>query len=213
MKPVRYAAAALAVAALLSACGTQAGSAAVVGDQTISDSQVADYTAEVQTQLAGIKGATYDESTATQQAVSLFTRDAVLTQVAARENITVTQGDIDTFLAGVVKDGYAGNRQAFVDDVASKNSIPESAIPAAAHSQLVYNAIATRVAPNVTDAAARSTAIAAYLTPIEQQIGVDVSPRFGTWNVLALGPAPQDLSILAPTPGTGGTPAPQPSAS
>jgi hypothetical protein len=205
VKPARrLAAVALAAAALLSACGSQAGAASVVGDRTITDTQVADYTRELKSQLASVKDAKYDEAGATQMAISLLTRDAMLTEVAARENITVTQGDVDTFLQQVITAGSNGDRQAFVDSVARDSAIPESAIPLAAHSQLVVNAIIQRVAPNVTDDAARSKALTDYLKPRESQIGVEVSPRFGTWNVLTIGPLPNDLSFEPALPSVGG---------
>jgi hypothetical protein len=59
----------------------------------------------------------------------------------------------------------------------------------------MVNAIVKRIAPDAADDA-RSKALTDYLTPLEKEIGVEVSPRFGTWNVLTLGPSPQDLSII-----------------
>lgn len=214
MKPARrLAAVALAAAALLSACGSQAGAASVVGDRTITDAQVADYTRELKAQLASIQGAKYDEANATQVGLTILTRDAMLTEVARRSNITVTQGDIDAFFERAVTTDSNGDRQALIDSVARDNSIAKSAIPLAIHSQLIINAIADRAAPGVTDAAARSKAITDFLTPIEKQIGVEVSPRFGTWDVLALGPLPDDLSFPQPAPGSGeGKPVPLPPA-
>jgi hypothetical protein len=191
----RLATVVLVTAALLTACGSQAGAASVVGDRTISDKQVADYTAELKTQMASIERASYDEAKATQTAVSVLTRNAVLTEVAARENITVTQGDVDAFLETVIAADSKGDRKTFYDSLARDNFLPESVVAAAARTQLVVNAIVKRIAPDAADDA-RSKALTDYLTPLEKEIGVEVSPRFGTWNVLTLGPSPQDLSII-----------------
>jgi len=196
----RLAAVALVAATLLTACGSQAGAASVVGDRTITDTQVADYTNELKAQVSTIAAATYDDGKATQTAVSVLTRNAMLAEIAARENITVTQGDVDAFLASVIAADSKGDRKAFFDSVARDNFLPESVVPEAARSQLVVNAIVKRIAPDAADDAARSKALTDYLTPLEKQIGVEVAPRFGTWNVLTLGPPPEDLSFI---PGAG----------
>jgi hypothetical protein len=205
VKPARrLAAVALVTAALLSACGSQAGSASVVGDHAISDAQVSDYTSELESQLSTIKGATFDEAKATQVGVSVLTRDALLTEVARRDGITVTQGDVDSFISEVIKGGSNGDRKAFVEGLARDSAIPESAIPAAARSQLIITAILARTAPGATDDAARNKALTDYLTPRVKAIGVEVSPRFGSWDVLSLGPVSNDLSTPLTSAGGGG---------
>lgn len=206
------AAVALAVLALTGCSANQAGAASVVGDQVVSDSDVASYVDEVRTQVDGIKGATFDEKSATVAGLTQLTRHLILDAVAQKEGITVTQGQVDGFIQNVVDTQFGGKRQALVDNLAQQSNVPESQIPGAARDQLVYNALVSKIAPGATDSNAVSDAFAKYMTPFVAQLGVQVAPRYGSWAVFALGPAPEDLAFTPkPASGSGnGVPVPLP---
>jgi len=211
---LRRTAAAVALAVLaLSGCGTnQAGAASVVGDSVVTDAQVADVASETQTQLASVQGAAFDEKTATDASLTMQTRHLILAAVAAKEGITVTQGQVDAFVKNVVDTQFGGTQQGLVDDLVTKSNIPASQVQAAARDQLVYDALLAKIAPGITDQAAQSKALTGYMKPFVAELGVQVAPRYGTWNVFALGPVPDDLSFVPAAPASGSTPTPLPSA-
>jgi hypothetical protein len=205
------AAAGLAVVALAGCSADQAGTASQVGATRITDRQVADLVSEVQEQDAAIKGATFDEKTSTIAAVTMLTRHLVLQEAAAKEGITVTQGEVDKFLSDITTSQYGGDRQKLIDALVASSAVPKSQINDAARDQLVYNALLAKIAPGVTDQTAQSQAFSDYLKKLNAEIGVDVSPRFGTWNVFSLGPVPDDIST--PAAGSSASATPSPSAS
>ena len=212
-RPVAVAAAAGLAILALAGCAQQAGTASSVGGQTVTDRQVADLVAEVQEQDAAIKGATFDEKTSTIAAVTMLTRHLVLQQAAAKEGITVTQGEVDKFLSDITTSQYGGDRQKLIDAIVASSAVPASQINDAARDQLLYNALIAKIAPGVTDQNAQSQAFSDYLKKFNAEIGVDVSPRFGTWNVFALGPVPNDLSQPAGGASASASASPSPSAS
>jgi len=211
---LRRTAAVVALAVLaLSGCGTnQAGAASVVGDSVVTDAQVADVASETQTQLASVQGATFDQKTATDASLTMQTRHLILAAVAAKEGITVTQGQVDSFVKNIVDTQFSGKQQALLDSLVSQSNVPASQVPAAARDQLVYNALVAKIAPGTTDQTAQSKAFADYMKPFVDELGVQVAPRYGTWDVFALGPVPNDLSFVPAAPASGSTPTPQPSA-
>lgn len=197
------AAAALAVLALAGCAQQQPGAASQVGDATVTDRQVADGVAELQTQLSAIKGATFDQAAATQSVLTILTQNLVFDQAAAREGITITQGEIDNYLDGVIK-ASGGTRQSVIDNAASASQIPASQIDAIVRDNLIARELVTKIAPGVTDSNAQSKAFTDYMDKLTQQLGVQASPRFGTWKGFKLGPVPDDLSFV-PADGTSST--------
>jgi hypothetical protein len=190
---------ALATLALTGCSASQAGAASIVGDQTVTDSQVADVANEVQAQLVGITGVTFDEKTATVASLTSQTRHLILDAVAAKEGITVTQGQVDGFVQNVVDAQFGGKREALEQNLVSQSNVPASQIDRAARDQLIYDALVAKVASGATTADAKAKAFSDYMKTFTAEIGVQVAPRFGTWNVFALGPVPDDLSV-APAP-------------
>jgi hypothetical protein len=190
---------ALAALALTGCSASQAGAASIVGDQSVTDTQVADVANEVQAQVATVQGATFDEKTATIASLTSQTRHLILQAAAAKEGITVTQGQVDAFITNIVDTQFSGKRQGLLDNLASQASIPESRIDEAAEDQMIYDALIAKVAPTATTDTEKSKALADYMGAFVTEIGVEVAPRFGTWNVFSLGPVPDDLSFV-PTP-------------
>jgi hypothetical protein len=206
------AAVALALAVLaLSGCATnQAGAASIVGDARVTDAQVADVAGETQAQLAGVPGTTYDEKAATTASLTMQTRHLILAAAAEKEGITVTQGEVDAFVKDIVDTQFSGKQQALLDNLVSQSNVPASQVSAAARDQLIYNALLAKIAPGITDQAAMSKAFTDYMKPFVSDAGVQIAPRYGTWDVFALGPVPDDLSFVPAAPPAGGKPIPLP---
>jgi hypothetical protein len=201
---LRRTAVVVAVAALaLTGCSSQAGAASIVGDQTVTDSQVADIASEVQTEMASIQGVTFDEKAATVASLTSQTRHLILDAVAEKEGITVTQGQVDAFVQNIVDTQFSGKREALVQNLVSQSNVPESQVSRAARDQLIYDALIAKVAPGATTDDAKSKAFTDYMKTFTAQLGVQVAARYGTWNVFALGPVPDDLSFV-PTPANSG---------
>jgi len=209
---LRSTAAAVALAVLaLSGCATnQAGAASIVGDARVTDAQVADVAGETRTQLVSVTGSTYDEKAATTASLTMQTRHLILAAVAEKEGITVTQGEVDAFVKNIVDTQFSGKQQALLDNLVSQSNVPASQVPAAARDQLIYNALLAKIAPGTTDQAAMSKAFTDYMKPFVAETGVQVAPRFGTWDVFALGPVPDDLSFVPAAPAGGAKPVPLP---
>ena len=194
---------AFAALALTGCSASLAGAASIVGDKTVTDSQVSDVANQVQSQLTGISGATYDEKAATVASLTSQTRHLILDAVAEKEGITVTQGQVDAFVQNIVDTQFSGKREALVQNLVSQSNVPESQVSRAARDQLIYDALIAKVASGATTDDAKSQAFSDYMKTFTAEIGVEVAPRFGTWNVFALGPVPNDLSFV-PNPASSG---------
>jgi hypothetical protein len=201
---LRRTAVVVAFAALaLTGCSSQAGAASIVGGQTVTDTQVADIASEVQTEMASIQGVTFDEKAATVASLTSQTRHLILDAVAEKEGITVTEGDVDAFVQNIVDTQFSGKREALVQNLVSQSNVPASQVNRAARDQLIYNALIAKVASGATTDEAKAKAFSDYMKTFTAEIGVQVAARFGTWNVFALGPVPDDLSFV-PTPASSG---------
>jgi uncharacterized protein YcfL len=194
---------AFAALALTGCSASQAGAASIVGDQTVTDAQVSDIANQVQAELASIKGVTYDEKAATVASLTSQTRHLILDAVAAKEGITVTQGQVDAFVQNIVDTQFSGKREALVQNLVSQSNVPSSQVGRAARDQLIYDALIAKVASGATTDEAKAQAFSDYMKTFTAEVGVQVAARFGTWNVFALGPVPNDLSFV-PNPGTSG---------
>ena len=210
-RPIALAVAAGLAVLALAGCANQAGAASQVGSTTITDRQVADVVAEVKAQNAKVAGSTFDEKATTANVVAFLTQKQILEQAAAREGVTVSQGDIDR----VIADGEAqlgGDRQKVADYIFTNVGLPSEQLDAYLRSTLLYSGLVAKVAPGVTDTTAQGKAAKDYLTKFTSEIGVQVSPRFGTWTGISVGPVPNDLSF-DPNAKSSASATPTPSAS
>jgi hypothetical protein len=223
----RYlAAAAVAAALLLSACGAgmgpvqsmPAGAASVVGDQSVTDATIADIATQVHDQIAALPGSKMPTAdVVTNAAVQRETQHLMLQAAGAQEGITITQSQIDEFIASFVKNQFNGDIKQLQAALVSQNYIPLSQVNEAAGDQLMYAAVLKKIAPTATSQDAIAKASNDYFGALSNQLNTRVSPRFGTWSIFGLGPVPDDLSKLPILTENGqpigGVPAPAPSAS
>jgi hypothetical protein len=210
-RPIAIAAAAGIVALALAGCANQAGVASQVGSTSITDRHVADVVAQVQAQNDKIAGSSFDEKSTTANVVKFLTQAAILDQVAAREGITVNQGDVDK----AISDSSAqlgGTRDGVAKYVFSQYGLPSEQLDAFIRANLIYADLVAKIAPGVTDTTKQSAAFQDYMTTFEAEVGVDISPRFGTWKGFTLGPVPDDLSVV-PGASASASATPSPSAS
>ena len=191
-----------AAAALLALAGCGqvplAGSAAVVGDQRITDTQVADAATAVTSALGG-RAPDGDTPRLNRAIVTLYVQSALLGAAAQKEGIVVTTGRV-----AEVRDELAeqnGGPEGFIT-FAAERSVPPSGIDVVIRNSLEYQALAEKLAPDQS-AEEQGKAADEYLAALSRDLGTEVSPRFGTWDAakLTVGSPPDDLSSpIAATP-------------
>lgn len=190
---------ALVVAALgalvLTGCGTQkAGSAAVAGDERLTERQLADWTEE----LDALYAANPDAQAPPDDQISLvltswWLNEQVTLALAEQEGVTASAAEIDELL---------GTDQEQRDVASAQNAIPPSQLEAAAEYVILRRALGEALAPSGTP----EEADAAYLDALRQtaaDLDVSASPRFGVWNGEIPGLEPRATDRLSrPVPTT-----------
>ena len=178
---------------VLSGCSTpvKAGAAAVVGDERVPTSSVEATTTSVREQaqeedLGELDGATLNRITVERAIRSLLTAE-----LAEREGVSVTEGEVDDYLAEIEAAGQS--EQLNVD--ALNNGVPSSELRGEVHDFLLRQKVGEELVegtgPEVEQE--RGAAVSEAFVALAEEIGVSVSPRYGTWDA-------QTVSIL---PGEG----------
>ena len=170
----------------------QAGSAAVVGDVRITDEQL---TQEAQLVTSALH---IDQSDRVNQVIlDRLIRKVIFDEMAAEQNITITQGQLDQFLSNTAKQ-LGGESQ--LEDQLMQSGVPGPAIQSFAMTYLQQQALAEKLAPGKS-AQDQGQALGDAAMQISQALNTQVSPRFGTWDTssLSVGPIPDDLSAPLPS--------------
>lgn len=195
---IAAAAAALALTALaLTGCsGQEAGSAATLGDSRITQTALS---AEVQAVLEakGQSPTTADE-TLPPEILGRMITIRLVDELAAREGVTVTQGQIDEQIANAL--GQLGD-QAAVEEYFAQQNVAPSQIESIVKLQVQAQQLGLALAPEGS-AEEQGKAVFDAVVALSDELGTTVSPRYGTWDgaSLSVGPVPNDLS----TPPTAG---------
>ena len=180
-RPIRalLVAAGLAAAVVgLSACNpAEAGSAAVVGPNRVTESTIARDAKDVIAQI--------EAQQAVPPATDALLRELVQRQVdirlynaaAKREGITVTQGQVEALIT------QAGGRTNVEKSFATADQqwVPASGVDDAARVFLIQQALAQKLAPGKSTTE-QATVLQKYFADLSKEIGVSVSPRYGSWD-------------------------------
>jgi hypothetical protein len=187
------------VAALaLVGCGSlgEAGSAATVGDVQISTEALANDVASVQ-QERGVATRS-GNSALTLSVLQRLVITELVDQAAAAQGVSATRGEIDSATAGLEAQlgGPEGLQAAYLD-----TDVPAASIPRQVELSIQVQKLGATLAPDA-DPSGQQQALVQYVTGFGIQQGIQVSPRFGTWEpgTLTIGPVPSDLST---TPASG----------
>ena len=190
------------LALALTSCGTNlAGSASVVGDQTVRDTDVATAVAAVRSQIDAAQGVpdvpAFDEAQVTSRNVERMTRHLVLEAAAVDKGIVITPTQVDDVIASSVEGQFGGDRAKLDLAFAAQEFVPASAVVEFARDFLIRQALPARVLPGGSEEA-QNAAASAYLGTLSTALNVEVAPRFGTWTPasVGLGPVPDDLSFV-----------------
>ena len=187
-------AALLALGLLVSACSSSAGDAAVVGSNRVSEAALNLNVDQVLT-AQGYATDKADPSLVKNTLNWLIVME-ILDQVAADNNVVVTQGEIDREHAAEVKS--AGSQEA-LEAAYLKQSVAPIQISERIRFALTAQKVAKAVAPTASPEEATAALVAAVVAK-SKALNPDVNPRYGTWDSqnLQLGAAKSDLSTVLP---------------
>ncbi len=167
-------------------CGTaEAGSAAVVGSEVLSESQVAAYVQEINE----ITGAPQDEPNA-QLVLIVVNRNVqhdLVAQAGIDADVVISAGEIDAAYQEVLE-ANGGEEQLLA--AAAQSGIAPSMIKRDIETQLIALQLGERVNAELSPQEQQQVLIQA-LGQFSEEIGVEVAPKYGQWN-------PAELSIAPP---------------
>jgi hypothetical protein len=160
---------------VLSGCAIQkAGSAAVAGDERLTDTQLADLVSELDGLYeANAEAQRLPDDQLTLSVLSWWVNEQLIGAIADEEGLSATQAQIDEVL---------GSDQEQRDAISLSNGIPPSRLEAAAEVFVLSSALTESLAepgaaPEETDAA-----LVARIQETADELGISINPRFGTWN-------------------------------
>ena len=214
--PITLTAAALAAALTLSACGTvRLGAAAVTNTSRIPTATV---TAEVSNLDAAYKAnkakvqLQFPVSQMPQEVLSWLLRFRVRDQMAERNHLTITRGQVQQALASAA--AQAKQSGVTLTQLAVANGVPPDQLPALGRYVAIQNQLLAQMDGGKLPTA--SSALQALGTKFDtsqcraaKSLGIQVNPQFGEldYSQVSVIPAPNKLAAAA------GTASPSPSAS
>lgn len=172
---------------------TLAGSAAVVGDARLLDSELADDAAALSEGL-GIT----DNPQVSQALVSRWIVGELVDQLAESKGISVTQGQVDRALTREQR--QAGGADALEQGALQAGVLPEQ-IPSVLRTNLLVEEMAKFTITG--DDPTGQSGLLVQVQQLSEELEPQVSPRFGTWDPqgLTVGSVPDDLSTPADAAG------------
>jgi hypothetical protein len=191
-RATRTAAGLVAIAALglgASGCGVdQAGSAAVIGEQRVTDTELTADVAAV-TDALGI-----DSSDQVNQIVlDRLIRADLFEVLAQRNDVTINQGELEVFIEETA--ASVGGREQLDAQLLESSGVPADSVESFARTFLLQQKIAEKLVPGGAQDQ-QGEAIAGAVIALSKELDTRVSPRFGTWDParLSVGPISNDLS-------------------
>jgi hypothetical protein len=186
----------LLAAAGLVGCGqTLAGSAAVVGEQRLTDAQLADTTSEL-TEKLGIPAS----AQVSQALLSRWVVAELVDELASRKGVDVTKGAVDAAIAD--EQERAGGREALEQGALQSGVLPEQ-IPDVVRTSLLIEEISKTTITG--DDPTGQSGLLVQVQQLSDELQPQISPRFGTWDAqqLTVGALPDDLSTPVVTEALG----------
>ena len=204
----------LAALAVLTACGpVRMGSAAIVGNEGISASQLTNEVNNLQDAYQASHGAVqlqFPKSQTPQEVLSWLVRFRVREQMAVRNGITVTPADSQRARAAIAAQARQSNVS--LADLAVANGLPPNLLPELGRYQAIQSALVSKLdGGRLPTAQSRLNALsqkfATYQCRAAKSLAIRVNPQFGRMDYSQLSVIPAATKLSAPP---GGTPAPSP---
>ncbi len=159
-------------AASLTACETnEIGAAAVVGDDRITIGELQDRVRDFTDSIPDESAAGADPAVLQQALLDRMIRHDLLEQLARDEGIEVSEADIDTFIDEQVE-GPAPDGD--ITDLLAQSALTDNTLREAVRDVLIQQ--------ELVDELGDEEAYTEALAEKSEEIGVKVSPRYGTWN-------------------------------
>lgn len=172
---------------VLSGCAqTLAGSAAVVGDERLTDSELSQ-TVNTLAEKLGIQS----NEQVSQAILSRWMVGQLVEQLAEDKGFTLTKGEVDAAITEQVQS--AGGQEAFEQSALQAGVLPEGISDAVRVSLLIDKMTEFTV---TGDDPTGQAGLIVQVQQLAEELDPQVSPRFGTWDPqqLTVGALPDDLS-------------------
>lgn len=183
------AAAVMLGAGVLAGCGpTLPGSAATVGQDRITDTELAEITEPLQKELLGAAlPAQINQAVLNRLVVANLIDD-----LSGEQGIAVSQGDIDSYVTEARTS--LGGQQA-LDQQLLQSAVLPGEVNAVARTSLQAQRLGEKLG-GAADPQTQQQKFSEALVAYAQTQDVRISPRFGTWDpaTLTIGPVPNTLS-------------------
>jgi hypothetical protein len=189
--------------AVLTGCSDSpklAGSAVVVNGKVIPASAVAERVDKVRAQIQVTDPALISEVPSliqiNQRAVDHFIRASLFEEAVAREGIKVTDRDVAAYRDEVFAQ-YS--KESIEAQLAAQNAVPADDVEGFMREIMIQRILMEKLAPGA-DNQTQFVAMTDYLTALSDELGVELNPRFGTWDPSNLISTPGDEALAVPLP-------------
>ena len=200
-RPRALASVPLLLALALTGCGAteSAGAAAVIDARRIPVPQLQSSTQQLleAARTSGAPtGADLDPATAQRGVLTQLIRADLLQETATRSGVSISDGEVDTLLREIEQ--QAGSREALEQQLIEA-AVPPQRLRETVRTIALQNAMVERLAPQATSPEEGVEALRQRLTETAQSLGVEVNPRYGTWD-------PEQLAVAGSPSGGLATP-------
>jgi hypothetical protein len=189
--------------AVLTGCSDSpklAGSAVVINGKVIPASAVAERVDKVRAQIQVTDPALISEVPSliqiNQRAVDHFIRASLFEEAVAREGIKVTDRDVAAYRDEVFAQ-YS--KESIEAQLAAQNAVPADDVEGFMREIMIQRILMEKLAPGA-DNQTQFVAMTDYLTALSDELGVELNPRFGTWDPSNLISTPGDETLAVPLP-------------
>ena len=187
--------------ALLTACSDTpklAGSAVIVNGNAITSAEVAERVDKVRIQIQNTDPALLQEVPSliqiNQRVVDHFILVSLISEFVEREGLNITANDVEKYREEI----FALYTQAAIEgQLVSRNAVPADDVDGFMYEILAQRALMEKIAPGA-DTQTRTNALIDYVSNLSQEVGVELNPRFGTWDPSNLKSTPGDSTLAVP---------------
>ncbi len=171
-------------ALLLAGCATteKAGAAAIIGETKIPSSVVTNQVNEVRVDIENTSLELLPDlptmTLLSQMVIDRLVLEEILKVAVADMNIEVTDAEVGEYRDFVFRNYGEAEVKA---QLASRNGVAEKYVDAYMHDILVQRDIMNELAPGMPEEV-QAAALYKFLSGIAEDLRVEVSPRYGTWN-------------------------------
>lgn len=188
---------------LISGCSNSpllSGSAASVGGQSIKQQVITDQVQELQNQFKANPSQLTPPSAGElgQLIVNRLVYEKIISDSVAQLKIKITDSEVAQLRETIY--GQYGEKSV-IQQLAAKQGVPATQVNSFFKMVLSQNYIGTTLEPKGTPQQ-QSAAASKYLAAQANQSNIEISPRYGTWNIQQMIAAGSDNSLSMPAAGS-----------